>query len=272
MPVYDGSCALQQSLARRVAHLAATRFTLFLVSRRLFQDSQWVAYLALALAFGAVVLGVWGVFRTGEWHMPSTGAFKDFTAGIGSIVTALAVTVGGGWAYFRFVLDRTYKLRLAVQILGQWLDDGDRCLFHVRVRVTNIGGTRVALNQFGSGLTVSFPSSNQESPPLVGWEPVLLVEENDKGEVVPVVINGASVPRVFVVLEENVWIETGETIADDFLLDVDRPATISKLELSLIWNESGDGLDQFNSTDIEVFARRIIPASVPMIDTVESAG
>jgi hypothetical protein len=64
-------------------------------------DTQWVLYLALALSCGAFVIGVWGMSTTGAWHFHAfgTGAFKDVTSGIQSIITTGAVVIGGSFTY-----------------------------------------------------------------------------------------------------------------------------------------------------------------------------
>jgi hypothetical protein len=213
-------------------------------------------------------------------------SFKNIADGISSIVTALAVIIGGVWAYFKFVRGRTYRPRLSVDMVGQWrkLDDatpGRRVVvqrtirrpiadsrsdvFHARIRVTNIGASKVSLKQYGTGLKISFPAKEQPEPPDdVQWEYVPLRKGEDQF-------------RVFEILEEHAWIEPGETVSDDLLLNLDRSPAIARLELSLIWGLSrrryrwrlyrrifGDP-DGFSRKDIEVFARRIIPPDMAML-------
>jgi hypothetical protein len=73
---------------------------------------------------------------------------------IGTIVTAAAVIIGAIWAYYRFVMDRTYRPRLNVMMEGEWLDAGGARTLLARVRVKNIGNAVVQLQQRGTGLRV----------------------------------------------------------------------------------------------------------------------
>lgn len=153
--------------------------------------------------------------------------FKNITAGAGSIAAALAVIVGGFWAYSKFLRGRTYKPRLSVEMAGQWrvlLGVGN--VFHARIRVTNIGASKVTLKQYGTGLRISFPAQDQPAPPWdVRWEPVRL--------------RGAEQHvRVFKIFTEHEWIEPGETVSDDLLLNIGRSPGVAMLELRLTWSLS----------------------------------
>jgi hypothetical protein len=231
---------------------------------------------------------------------PSPGdGFRNITAGIASIVTASAVLIGGSWAYFKFFKGRTYKPRLSVNIAAQWrkLDGCDA--LHIRIRVTNIGASQVSLNQYGTGLHLSFPAAEQSEPPDdVRWTKIPLREddgessENDQGKrarwsraclrrTVDRVLWGirlkreaapapsgqmSSTPRTFEVFKEHKWIEPGETVSDDLLIALDRSPTIAMLEVALLWGLSRRKLGHFRRKDVEVFARRIIPPETAMID------
>ncbi len=218
-------------------------------------------YLALLQSYVAVMILVWGMARPEQWrHLPSTGAFKDFAAGISSVVTAGGVIVAGFWTYFKFIKGRTYRPRLAVELAAQWRNVDGSDLLHVRVRVTNIGASMVDLNQYGSGLQVAFPADPAYNE--IGWKRVRLRSGDDPHD--------GEVDRVFEVLTEHQWIESGETVSDDLLLDVDRPPSICMLELRLLYGLSGENRGQYREDDIEVFARQIIPTDSSMIDTMAS--
>lgn len=159
--------------------------------------------------------------------------FKDITAGVSSIVTAVAVVVGGVWAYFKFFRGRTYRPRLAVKMLAQWRLVNGQYLLHARIMVKNIGASVVILKQRGTGLRVSALALGQPEPPTaVQWEVV----------------------RVFEILKEHEWIEAGETVSDDLLLDIDvgQPAVIL-CEARLVWSWSG------HEKEIVVMARQVFP-------------
>ena len=100
--------------------------------------------------------------------------FKNISAGVASVATAVAIIVGGWWAYFKFAKGRTYKPRLSVEMAGQWCTfNSERQVFHVRIRVTNIGASKVTLKRSGTGLRISLPAKEQsESPDSFNWEPL----------------------------------------------------------------------------------------------------
>lgn len=163
-------------------------------------------------------------------------AFKNFAAGAASIATFLAVIAGGVWAYYRFIRSRTFRPRFSVEICGQWRLHPKAYVFHVRVRVTNIGAAKVTLQHWGTGLRISFPSDQQPAyPNCVDWEGV-----------------------AFRVLEKHDWLEPGETVSDELLLDLGRNPTVAMVEVELNWRLRRKG--------VEVFARRIIPPDSEMID------
>jgi hypothetical protein len=223
-----------------------------------FPEEQSVLYLSFALSAGAAGLAGWGLLATVHPHAVSTGAFKDVTAGISSIVTALAVIVGGSWAYFKFVRGRTYEPRLAVELVGEWRKIGGNDVLHVRIRVSNVGSSYLALNQYGTGLRVSFPAEDQDRDEVV-WDMVPL--RSNAGDAVPKEAGSErdSLPaRTFNVLVEHEWIEPGETVFDDLLLNFNRPPEICKLEVTLIWAPGNKHHDKFDAKDIEVFGRRIL--------------
>lgn len=211
--------------------------------------------------------------------------FKNWTAGIASFLTALAVVAGGVWAYYKFIQGRTFRPRISVEVLGQWRTiDGaqahrSRLAFgrqpqvahalHVRICVKNIGAAKVTLKQRDTGLTVSLP--NEEQPVLphsVGWGNALALHSTPGNE------------GMFKVFEEHEWIEPGETISEHVLLDLGRSPTIAKLEVYLLWSSGrwerisrlwrlicGRSDDDFHRKDVADFTRVIIPPDSTMIDS-----
>jgi hypothetical protein len=240
------------------------RFTLFIVSKKRFPDSEWFLYLSLALSCGALAVGVWGLLRTVPWHihLGTTGAFKDVTGGIQSIITAGAVIVGGYWAYFKFIRNRTFMPRLEIGLEGQWRVVDSVDALHIRVQVRNIGASQVHLNQYGSGLRVSFPASGQ-SGDEIAWEPVPLVVEPDEA--------GPPPARVFELLTEASWVEPGEIVSDELLLNLHRAPGACMLEFQLTYGLSQQN-NEYSDDDVRAFARRILSPDAALIDTVGSIG
>jgi len=114
---------------------------------------------------------------------------------------------------------------------GQWRKVDGKQLLQARIMVKNIGASNVTLLQKGTGLRVSLLAAHQPAPPApVEWE----------GQ------------RVFEILKEHAWIEPGETVSDDLLLDLGSAAPVLALmEARLVWRRRRD--------NIVIAAREIIP-------------
>jgi hypothetical protein len=157
---------------------------------------------------------------------------------VGAIVTPAALVAGGTWAYFKFVKGRTYRPRLEVGLFGQWRVVNGQHLLQARIRVKNIGASAVTLIQRGTGLRVSVMAATQPTRPCrLEWQSL----------------------RVFETLLEHGWIEPGETVSDDLLLDLGVSTTQAVLfEARLTWKWTK------RSDEIIVFARQIIPIGATM--------
>jgi len=156
-----------------------------------------------------------------------------------ALLTSAAIVIGGVWAYFKFAKGRTFRPRIEVGLSGQWREVGQSKLLHTRIRVKNIGLSKITLIQRGSGLRVSLMAQNQPSVPApTSWES----------------------KRVFVILSEHAWIEPGETVSDELLLDLAADSfQPSLLEARLVW--------QKRNGNIVVVAKEIIPADAVMSGT-----
>ncbi|HZJ06179.1 MAG TPA: hypothetical protein VFD59_12010 [Nocardioidaceae bacterium] len=161
---------------------------------------------------------------------------------VGSLVTALAVAVGGIWAYFKFVKGRTYRPRLEVGLFGQWrLADGEHVL-HCRVTVKNIGASKVDLLQKGTGLVVHTAEPAGVAPASLEWTPL----------------------RAFEILADHHWIEPGETVSDDLLLALGHVPRPVLFRCVLRWKWASGAGDI-----VIVTARKIIPIEA-LLDGTES--
>jgi hypothetical protein len=138
---------------------------------------------------------------------------KTWTDVIGKIITGVAVIVGGIWAYFKFVKGRIFRPRVEIEMSGQWLDvDGKRWLL-ARIRVKNIGASKIQLRQEGSGLRVYALASDQPTAPAAAaWDR----------------------RKTSAILKKHSWIEPGETISDDILFDLGIPPGPVMFESRLI--------------------------------------
>lgn len=182
---------------------------------------------------------------------------------VSSSVTTLAVIAGGVWAYFKFVRGRTFKPRLSVDIAAQWRDHRGRDLLHVRVNVTNLGASRIWLNQYGTGMHVSFPSDSPAEANEIAWLTIPFIDSHHEGE------QSDNPPsRAFEIFTAHQWIEPGESISDDLLLDPERPRTITRLDVALLWN-TRKRKPGYSRKDIQVDARRVVPIDSTMLDALD---
>jgi hypothetical protein len=178
----------------------------------------------------SVVLTVW-LAQRGASTRSGLDTFKTWTDAIGTIITSLAVIVGGIWAYFKFAKGRILRPKLAIEISGQWLKINRKQWLQVRIRVENIGASKVILRQEGTGLEVKVLAASQPSPPdYAEWKSADMYE----------------------VLDSHEWIEPGETVSDDLMLNLGiRPVPI-RLDARLI-------MQRKIFKNIEINARRVLP-------------
>ena len=155
-----------------------------------------------------------------------------------ALITTAAIIVGGIWAYFKFAQGRTFRPRIEVDLAGQWRDVGESKLLHTRIRVKNIGLSKITLIQRGTGLRVSLMAGNQLSPPArSSWR------------------DG----KVYTVLDKHAWVEPGETVSDEFLLNLGASKSEpAMLEARLVW--------QRRRGNITVCAKQVIPADAVMTE------
>jgi hypothetical protein len=112
-----------------------------------------------------------------------------------SIVTTLAIIVGGLWAYFNFFRGRTYKPRLEFNIDGSLTHRKQEDVLFISIIAKNIGLSHVPIQQYGSGLRLEkLTISDGESLPkraLIG---------------------------TYAVFEKHSWIEPSEAISEEQVL------------------------------------------------------
>ncbi len=185
--------------------------------------------------FTSVAIAAWLV-RSAMSAESSLDNVKTWIDIAGTVVTGLAIIVGGIWAYFKFAKGRTFRPRFEVDMSGQWQKVDGKQLLQARIRVKNIGASKVTLLQKGTGLRVSVLAKDQPSPPArVKWD--------SQG--------------VYGVLVEHKWIEPGETVSDDLMLDLGMSEPVPVFfEGRLIWQRFG--------SNIEFSAHEVIPADATL--------
>lgn len=145
---------------------------------------------------------------------PTVLETTDMIVGIvGTALSALALLVGGGWAYFRFVRGRTFRKRADVTIAGGWAAVEDAKWLHVLVTVKNTSGVKLEPVQKGTGLAINTMSVDDKG--TVTWS---------RGRVTPI-------------LEDHAWLEPGDTVTDDRIppVTIDFTGKPVQAHVRIVW-------------------------------------
>lgn len=94
------------------------------------------------LAYALLSLSQEATASTDSWTLADAQRLTDI---ISKVITALAITIGGWWAYFRFRKERTYKSNLELTVSGEAVrKDG---VIHLRITANakNIGSSQIGV-------------------------------------------------------------------------------------------------------------------------------
>jgi hypothetical protein len=171
----------------------------------------------LAILLGVVVLLVLLIWlnrnRVIDWDRTLDNAEK-VTDTFEHVTTGFAFIVAGIWAYRRYVKTREDKPRLEPSITARSVPFGGTQYVLVTLQIRNTGVCDVDISQKGTGLDVS-----------------LVTRGSTSGDVVPATWTA---PPILEVFKNHQWIEPGETITDQVLLDTPvSEQLILKMELHL---------------------------------------
>jgi len=130
---------------------------------------------------------------------------------IDKLTKILALVIGAGWAYVNYVRGRTFSKRLEPKIAGKWVQREGRSLLSGSAQIKNVGLSKFPIRQKGTAILVFdlLPSAPVEKPTDAVEERV----------------------RVREVFKQHAWIEPGETVEENFLLQL--PDTSSRLAIKL---------------------------------------
>src|SRR5215216_4465301 len=139
---------------------------------------------------------------------------KDWFAVVDDALKILGIIAAGGWAYFHYFRGRTYKSRLRVKVEGEKLYNAFDQYLLVSMEVENKGLSKVPIEQTGTGLRVLAYSD---------WADPSKTEHLE----------------TLAVFEEHEWIEPGETIGDEKIVQLPRTNLLAaRLEFHLISRNS----------------------------------
>jgi hypothetical protein len=151
--------------------------------------------------------------------------WNNWAGAVESFATTIGLGVAAVWAYFKFIKDRVYRPRFDVSLSAEVVQVlGQRHLL-CSANVKNIGTSKIAIYQHGTGLRVS-TSADSHVGERWTWQ------------------------GTFPILEEHEWIESGERVRDDVAITLPREPSLVMLEMWLVcplrWGD-----------DVVVFGRAI---------------
>lgn len=124
--------------------------------------------------------------------------WTDTAGGIDHLAGALAILVGGLWAYFKFIRGRTFARRAAVDLAPTLVTAGGTRSIKVTVTLRNTGTSKIDLDQ---GYCVLYlytaQAADVEAPSNIDW--------GEHETVTPI-------------FGDHDWIEAQETLAEDLLI------------------------------------------------------
>jgi hypothetical protein len=167
---------------------------------------------------------------------------EQVTGSVQNLVAAIAVLVGGVWAYYRVIRNRTFAVRLKLQVSGRLLERGGQQILIATIRAENVGSVKVKLSARGSALAV------------IGYEALTDVEQAER------------LPRqrlaMLPVLESHSWIEPVTVIEEKTIVAIER-RDFAALGLELRLVAQGVAL---SSTDV------VLPGATATSGVAEAGG
>jgi hypothetical protein len=138
------------------------------------------------------------------------------------IAEIIAVFIGGVWAYYKFFRGRTFRPRLEFSLSGTAQHEKHSLQLLASVQMKNVGLSKIEITQSGTALIIlrSLPVT-EEAPAIIQWQQLIVLP----------------------VFEKHAWIEPGETIKNQVLLELQLAESAVKLDLRIVangieWNES----------------------------------
>ncbi|MFZ1005665.1 MAG: hypothetical protein WAN65_02435 [Candidatus Sulfotelmatobacter sp.] len=163
---------------------------------------------------------------------------------VDKVTKVAAVLIGSAWTYLNYVRGRTFKKRLELTISARELKGRAALLLSGCAQMKNVGLSKFPIEQKGTAILFY-----ELKPSGVTDQPAEPAEES------------VGIREVF---KDHAWIEPGETIAEDFLLEVpeNKERLAMKLDLRVVaahieWNANciveldGESSKQANGSDAE---------------------
>jgi hypothetical protein len=179
-------------------------------TRRSDQLHKFAAVLfLLAVAVGQIFLfgiAIWGLLpKPIDWGATWENS-ERITGTAEHVVTVAALVVGGIWTYYRFIKGRVLISRLELGVSGEIISLDNANYLRISVELKNVGSSKVEIQE-GVGLDIF-----AERP-----RPIVQADDAQKYKVRSV--NWDSL-WPFDILQKHAWIEPGESIRDQTLVEL----------------------------------------------------
>ena len=131
------------------------------------------------------------------------------------VVSILAIVIGGIWAYIKFFRGRVLMPRLETGLSGQLVAGNPRVYLTAKLTLKNVGLSRVDIHQTGTALRLAAHGGAAAATKAEAVEWTRL--------------------RSFAIFEHHKWIESGETIRDELMIQIPEPVQAAyRLELRIV--------------------------------------
>jgi hypothetical protein len=122
-------------------------------------------------------------------------SFGDWTGAVQNVVQVVAIVVGAGWAYYKFVRGRTFHRRAEVSLDASLLAAGATVAILARATLQNTGGADIPL-RLKAVKVRAFRRGDIDDRGRPQWRDVVAAP----------------------VFDDHRWLESQETISDDVLV------------------------------------------------------
>lgn len=166
--------------------------------------------LTLALAFSVFTAGA-------DTDWPKTfEAWEKATGALSNVVTVLALAIGGGWAWRKYVSGRLNQPRLELTVSGELIDRGEP-LLKVSLRIKNVGTVKASWLPKPSGLDYYTYEAGKSATPTARRVP------------------WGEAGTTFGVFAKHSWVEPGSSVADTLVIRLPKEMKgLIKLDLVLV--------------------------------------
>lgn len=176
---------------------------------------------------------------TDDWHSLIDSGEK--------LITALAIIVGGFWAWLKFFRGRTFRSRLELMVSGNIITSGNNRFLKATMEMKNVGLSQVKFKKEAIYLDVFLIAAAKVTPE----QRLYSAQWSD--------------PVTFEVFTDHGWIESSEEISDQIFLQLPAGETLA-CKLKLTVNSRGNSWVLFEREGTRWSATTVVDCQPPTKD------